>query len=176
MDGNKQKVKMEVTPIVHNGEPNWELTIVGSGKKGGPGSYPEVAVSAKKAGDFEITIVNGNGITFSTDPIWIQAGKAKPTAPVIDPQITDISGQNSTKLKFKDANSGLPMDLTYQLNFNNDAPPLDPVILNGGGGGQSFDTFLYAGAVLLLGALLFVLFRNNQLKKRASRPTDSGNP
>jgi hypothetical protein len=176
MDGNKQKVKMEVTPIVHDGQPNWELTIVDTGKKGGPGSYPEVAVSQKKTGDFEITIINGNGITFSGDPIWIQAGKAKPTAHVIDPQITDISGQNSTKLKFKDANSGLPMDLTYRLNFSNDAPPLDPIILNGGGGGQSYDYLLYGAAVFLLGALLLALFSRKRLTREPVQPTDLNKP
>lgn len=178
MDGNKQKVKMEVTPIVHNGQPNWELTIVGNGQKGGPGNYPEVAVAAKKAGEFEISIVNGNGINFSADPIWVQAGKAKPTGPVIDPQITDISGQGTTKLKFEDANSGLPMELTYRLNFSNEAPSLDPIILNGGGGGQSIPSYelaLYAAGVFLLAALLLALFRG-PLKKQPSQPTDIGNP
>lgn len=178
MDGNKQKIKMEVTPIVHNGQPNWELTIVSNGKKGGPGNYPEVAVTEKKAGDFEITIVNGNGINFSTDPIWVQAGNAKPTVHVIDPQITAISGQGTTKLKFEDANSGQPMDLTYRLNFSNDAPPLDPIIQNGGGGGlpPMYDYAIYAAAVLLLGALLLALWSRNSLKKQPSQPTDLGNP
>jgi hypothetical protein len=176
MDGNKQKIKMEVTPIVHNGQPNWELTIVDSGKKGGPGNYPEVAVHAKKAGEFEITIVKGNGITFSTDPIWIQAGDAKPTVHVIDPQISDISGQGQTKLKFEDANSGLPMDLTYRLNFSNDSPPLDPIILNGGGGQPSYEYLLYGAGAFLLVALLLALFSQSRLKKQPSQPTDLGNP
>src|SRR5687768_1486280 len=123
MDGNKQKVKMEVTPIVHNGQPNWELTIV-DGNKGGPGNYHAVGVMPKKYAEFEIKIVDGNGITFSGDPIWIQAGTAKPQDHVIDPQITDISGQNTTKLKFQDANSGNAMTLTYRLNFSDGAPPL----------------------------------------------------
>ena len=170
MDGNKQKVKMEVTPIVHNGQPNWELTIV-NGKKGGPGDYPPVDVASKKSAEFEIKIVDGDGINFSDDPIWIQAGTAKPTQHVIDPQITDISGQNTTKLTFEDANSGDPMTLTYRLNFTKDAPPLDPIIKNGGGGGPpAFDYALYAGAVLLLGALLLTLFLLK--KNRASKPMD----
>ena len=161
MDGNTQKVKMEVRPIVHNGQPNWELEVV-NGNKGGPGNYPAVNVQEKKSAEFEIKIVDGNGITFSGDPIWIQAGTAKPTQHVVDPQITDISGQNSTKLKFEDANSGDAMTLTYRLNFSDGAPSLDPIIQNGGGGGpprSDYDVVLYAGAVLLLGALLLVLFR-----------------
>ncbi len=168
MDGNTQKVKMEVRPIVHNGQPNWELTIV-NGKKGGPGNYPPVDVEQKKSAEFEIKIVDGNGVTFSDDPIWIQAGTAKPEEHVIDPQITDISGQNEKKLKFEDANSGDPMILTYRLNFSNGVP-LDPIIKNGGGGGSpSYDFVLYAGAVLLLGALLLVLFRGKLGNRNSTR-------
>ena len=174
MDGT-QKVKMEVRPIDHNGQPNWELTI--DGKKGGPGNYPEAVVSPKKSAEFEISIVNGGGINFSADPIWIQAGTAKPTARVVDPQITDISGQGTKKLKFEDANSGDPMTLTYRLNFSNDAPPLDPIIQNGGGGGlpPMYDYAIYTAVVFLVGALLLALFSRNRHRNELSGPTDLGN-
>jgi len=132
---SKDKMRgINITPYMLHGNKTWQLEVVNSGKKGGPGNYPSVDVPAKFGGNFKITIVDGDGITFSNDPIWVQAGTAKPTEPVIDPQITKIKGKNTPVLTFHDANSGPAMTLTYQLNFNN-ADPLDPIILNGGGGG-----------------------------------------
>jgi hypothetical protein len=139
---------------------------------GGPGNYPKVHVPAKATADFEITIVNPGNITFSGDPIWIQKGTAKPTGGV-DPQITNISGQNSTVLKFHDTNQ-TKGTLTYVLNFNN-APQLDPIIENGGGGigGGGIDSAVYyiIGAAVLAVLAIWLVRR---LMVKPSRPQGPG--
>lgn len=131
---------------------------------GGPGNYPKVHVPAKATADFEITIVSPGNITFSNDPIWIQKGTAKPTGGV-DSQITGISGQGTAVLKFHDTNQ-TKGTLTYVLNFNN-APQLDPIIENGGGGiggGGIYDNFadnlLWVGLGLIaIGAIAWLAVR-----------------
>jgi hypothetical protein len=164
-----------VRPYMENGKQTWELEVKNSGKKGGPGHYPPVDLQANFGGNFTVTIEDGNGVTFSKDPIWIQAGSAKPTVPVIDTQITKIKGQDSTVLKFHDANSGNPMTLTYVLNFNSGAPQLDPIIQNGGGGPPPQSNFvLYGAGVILLAALAIFLLR--RLLKNPGGPIESGNP
>ena len=121
---------IEISPFMDHGEKTWRLKVLHNGKQGGPGHYPPVVVPPGFGGNFEITIVDGEGITFSDDPIWIREGTRKPDEHVIDPQITNIRGANTTVLTFHDANKGRPRTLTYVLNFNN-AKPLDPEIQNG---------------------------------------------
>lgn len=139
--------KIQVIPVQQGKEFIWRMSH--GGQTGGPGNYPTVTVAPKAAADFEITIVNPQGITFSGDPIWIKAGETKPQSSFVDPQITNISGKNSTVLKFRDENTGPPTKLTYQLNFTN-APPLDPIIQNGGGTGPGEPVLAYAAIALLV--------------------------
>jgi len=158
---NNVPVDITVTPHKEHGKNVWELEVVASGKKGGPGNYPPVKVEEKFGGDFQITILDGDGVTFSNDPIWIQAGTNKPAPHVIDSQIKNIKGKGITELTFHDENSGLPMTLTYQLNFS-DGSKLDPVILNGGGTvpPRSYSDYLLVGGVaILVTVLLVVLYR-----------------
>lgn len=139
--------KIQVIPVQQGKEFVWRMSH--NGQTGGPGNYPKVVVDPKAAADFEITIVNPQGITFSSQPIWIKAGLAKPPAGFVDPQIADIAGQNTTVLKFRDLNTGPPVTLTYQLNFDG-APPLDPIIQNGGGTGPGDSMLAYIAIALLV--------------------------
>jgi hypothetical protein len=144
--------------------------VVNSGKKGGPGHYPPVEAPPNHNTYFKITIEDGNGITFSKDPIWIQEGTAKPLKHVIDPQISKIRGQDTTELTFRDANSGGQKTLTYVLNFNSGAPQLDPIIQNGGGGPPLWtakDYILYGGGTVLILALGAYIARRIFIKWRA---------
>ena len=122
--------KLQIIPVRQGQGPIvWHMSH--GGASGGPGSYPTVHVAPQTAADFEISIANPGSITFSSDPIWIQGGTEKPTEHVID-GISDISGQSTTTLRFHDGNKDAG-SLTYVLNFV-DAPQLDPIIENQGGG------------------------------------------
>ena len=148
-----------------NGEfSQWRMSANGQPPTG-PGGYASLHVPYKDTGDFTYTIVNPGDITFSGDPIWIQKGTAKPTGGV-DPQITNISGKNTTVLKFHDTNKDAGT-LTYVLNFNN-APKLDPIIENGGGGigGGFFEEY----AVVLLGAAILAVLAIWLVRRMTARP------
>src|SRR4051794_22807199 len=101
--------KLDFSPTKNpDGTVSWTMCVQGGKCSTGPGNYPSVDVNKGNADvKFELNIVNdhtGMGIKFDpTNPIWIQDG-IKPTAPVIDTQIYDITGANLTTLKFTDAN------------------------------------------------------------------------
>ena len=159
---NNPDMKLNVIQLGSGSKKYWQLSH--NGEFGGPNHYPKVDVIAGAGADFEIDIVNPHGVTFSNDPIWIQAGTAKPTGKVIDPQITNIQGGGTTKLTFHDYNSGTATPLTYVLNFTG-APSLDPIIQNGGGGPPGFQNqILYGVAALLLLVVAFLVLRNRKAK------------
>lgn len=143
------------------------------------GSASPITVPAKVSGDFTYNIVNGGGVTFAAqNPIWIKQGTAKPTAPVVDGQITNVAGGGTTTLKFTDLNSGNPVTLTYSLHFS-DGTQIDPIIENQGGGpgliGPDYSVYYIAGAVLLAAVLLVLLFRRRSAapqRTESQRPTD----
>ena len=170
---------LQVTPAKQgNGPIVWHMSH--GSQSGGPGHYPAVTVPTNHSANIEITLHNAGNITFSNDPIWIQKGTAKPTGGV-DGQITQLSGQGTTVLKFNDSNADSGT-LTYVLNFSNvpagSPTQLDPIINNQGGGpgmiGES-NYYFVGAAVLLLAALVYVLYRRQSAMPRpsdAQRPTD----
>lgn len=126
-------------------------------------SYPAV-VLPQYDGPYAITfkITGDPNVTFSNDPIWVQAGN-KPKMHVIDSQITVHPGAAGTReLTITDANSNTPtqppLKLYYRLNFNGDLPhrKLDPIILNGGGVKPQFELSLVQVTELAFAA--FVAF------------------
>lgn len=133
-----------VTPTKNgNGVFEWTVTYgKDSGKK--PGEYPIVTLKHGGTNErFRITLVDPEyGITFSGDPLWIQAGSC-PTTAGIDKNLIDKVETDQTIVRFRDLNSNeQPVSLWYRLNFNvpglNPGDPgtfLDPEIRNGGGGG-----------------------------------------
>jgi hypothetical protein len=70
-------------------------------------------------------------ITFSSNPLSVP--------PTPHTEITNVTGQGTANLSFKDHNIDAG-SLKYTLNFNN-APSIDPIIKNGGGGPPSFHTY-----------------------------------
>jgi hypothetical protein len=176
---------LQVIPVQQgNGPFVWHMSH--GVKGGGPGSYPSVDVPAKVSADFTITIQNPGNITFSNDPIWIQKGTAKPTGGV-DGQITGLSGQGTTVLKFHDSNADTGA-LSYVLNFANvpagSPTQLDPIINNQGGGPgfvePGYENIAIIGAVALLAVLLVVMLfrRRSAMPQQANvqRPTDINQP
>lgn len=158
-DPTPNPVKMNVMQVGPKGAKVWQLSH--NGNAGGPGHYPPASAPEKAGADFTITIVNPGNITFSADPIWVQAGNVKPTKSGTTDQIDQVQGQNTTTLKFHDYNYGSAMTLSYQLNFNN-AKPLDPIIENQGGGPPPkfvHYEYLYAAGAVLIALLAIILLR-----------------
>ena len=96
-------------------------------------SPPDCTVSVLQGNNAVVGVTisdpQGSGhpaITFSTNPPAVVA----PASP--KPEIHDISGQGTATLSFKDHNWDAGT-IKYTLNFNN-APSIDPIIQNGGGG------------------------------------------
>lgn len=155
-----QNINVKLTLIGQDGASGWEMDIAGQGK-GGPNGYPAAKVAHGSSADFQFVITGPNtqNITFATtNPISVSlddgTGKSPATAGINTDQIVDVSGGGSKVLKFKDLNSDPAVNLTYQLNFTG-ADPLDPIIQNGGGGGNK--DFLYAVAALIGLAVLATL-------------------
>jgi hypothetical protein len=159
-----------VTPSKGNGNKiDWTMCHTAPGKTelcSSKNVFPAINVgtnSGTNAGAqvFTVTIndVNKLGITFSSDPLWIQAN-SKPKAPVIDAQIFDVT-PNPAKLIFKDKNDGGPVTLVYQLNFvGADQKPvtaIDPDIKNGGTT-VSYDQTTVLVAVVGLAFLLVAIY------------------
>ena len=180
------KADLTATPTITNGQVvSWDLCYVtspkndcGTGKTSSP--YPKVNLLAG-SGDhkIKIDIVNGGGITFSQDPIWIQQD-IKPTSHVIAPtsQINPgkITGAGTTELTFHDANVGDAMLLKYRLNFANGSGlmTIDPDITNGGKGMtwySQYSSLLIAGGVVI--ALALLIWRIN-ITRRGNAARQSG--
>lgn len=147
-----QQINVTLTRIDQGGTAAWHMEVVGQGQ-GGPNHYPPAKVAHGSGADFKFVITGAGtqNITFAnTDPIWVSPDTgtgASPTASGINTnQIIDVTGAGRKVLKFTDINIDPAVDLTYQLNFTG-ANPLDPIIQNGGGGGNK--DFPYAVAALI---------------------------
>lgn len=152
----------------------WEMTY--DNKKGNsPATYP-VMVLDKDSGSHQIhiSILDSAGIAFTpgtTDPkdgdnaFWVHEGTTSPPSKSTHSQIKDVKLHNGTKLTFKDINNGKEVVLAYQLNFTG-APPLDPIIQNGGGTGPGAPMQEYAyyaaGALLLFAIVAFFVRRGRR--------------
>ena len=100
-------------------------------ESGGPGHYPVLSAAYDEHPTFTFNITNLPGVTFAAaDPVWVQVGTAKPTAP--DPALlAHIQGAGTRTLSFQDVNGGPTATLTYTLRFSNGSAT-DPIIQNGG--------------------------------------------
>lgn len=171
MDGTpNQQINVKLTRGDQGGSTVWLMDIAGQGK-GGPNGYPPAKVAHGSGADFKF-VITGQGtqnITFSNDPIWVDvdtgAGTSPAEAGIKSDQIIDVKGGGGKTLSFTDTNTSA-VNLTYQLNFTG-AESLDPIIQNGGGGGNTFDYAYAAAAVLLVGVVAYFAIR--MFKKRALR-------
>lgn len=174
---------IKIKPILDaQGKPvGWELKY-GTGKFTKKGDYPEI-VLPKNSGnhEFTVTIENANGIIAfapgtnrpkdGDNALWVAAGETSPTQKGLHPQIKDAKLHNDTQLVFKDVNNGDPVTLAYRLNFTG-APPLDPIIQNGGGTGPgiAFQDYalIGAGALLLVALVAFFVRRGRRSRMNVS--------
>ena len=144
-----QDVQVTLTPVMNaNGSFNYWQMSVDKGSPQGPGNYPAATVTNGNKADFTVTIQNGPGQNFTFANILV---------PAENKEIHTVSGLGTNKMTFKDHNWG-KADIPYEILFTN-APKLDPIIKNDGGGPPVYQAYLldfaiFAGAVML--TLLFV--------------------
>lgn len=155
-----------VSPAKVNGLIVWTLTY---GKRSGSkeGEYPPVELREGGTNErFKITLVDPTlGITFSDDPLWIQAGSC-PTTPGLDPSQIDKFEPGPTIVRFRDLNQNAPVSLWYRLNFNvpglNPGDPgtfLDPEIKNGGNGGPGVGQWAALAGLAVAAAIAFAAYK-----------------
>lgn len=178
--------KFEATPKLVNGQVVWTLCytvpttpVCGNTKA----TYPDINLPQNQPSQpFQFKIVNDTtqlNIQFAnTNPLWIQAN-SQPTGPVVNSQITNVSGGGSKVLTFVDLNNlpnptnPSPVVLKYQLNFTdgqgNPVTSIDPDITNGGKTLSSYLTSPVAVAVTTIIALLLIVawFRSRAAKTNA---------
>lgn len=106
---------------------HWEMSVDGTSC-----SPPQCTVTVAHGNNAVVTITIADPgapsgtqpITFSNSPLTVP--------PTSHPEITNINGNGTTSLSFMDHNLDVGA-LKYSLNFDN-APSIDPIIQNGGGG------------------------------------------
>ena len=139
----------------------WHMQVVG-GNKGGPGKYPKIDIakgSPEVPFKFQITGDGTQGVTFSSDPIWVAVdkGTGSPEGSGVHSQIKDVNvSQGGKSLTFTDLNTEKVV-LTYQLNFTG-APPLDPII-NNGGGEEGLTAYALLIGLAVFAVIAFLAFR-----------------
>lgn len=171
-----QNINIRLTLVDEGGTAAWHMDIAGQGK-GGPNAYPKAAVAHGSSADFQF-VITGPGtqnITFAqTNPISISVddgtGKSPTVKGVQTNQIENVSGGGGKVLKFTDLNTDPAVDLTYQLNFTG-ADPLDPIIQNGGGGGNKD---LSAAVYVLVGFAVLVAIALIWLRTRSQSRASNG--
>jgi hypothetical protein len=154
---SKQEKDVELIPTPPAG---WKVKH-GSNVGTSPGNYPKIDFGQNSGPHlviFTLKDVPGVQPTFNADdPIWVQAGNASPTQPGIDTQITDWAIFDGGKtLVLLDSNSQAG-DLSYRVKADGYAPPLDPIIRNGGSTsppqsmpGWTFNEIATAGILVLV--------------------------
>lgn len=170
---------IKISPIRDSADKpiGWEMTY--GNKKGNKASNYPVVDLPKNSGnhEFTISIVNGNGIKFAPgtnrpkdgdNALWVHEGSTSPPQKGTHDQIKNVKLHSTTQLTFKDVNNGKAVELAYQLNFTG-APPLDPIIKNGGGTGPGIQEYaLYgAGALLLIALVAFFVRRGRDSRMNA---------
>lgn len=148
---------VKLTPLGDATSTDWKVTHGwSSGSK--PSDYPQVKLS-KDSGAHVITfdIKGDNTVTFSSDPLWVQAGSKpnqKPPAGADNGQIGAWKVLNNGKqlvvVDWNDASG----QLYYHLNVDNHGA-LDPIIDNGGGVKPPRASYFSDFAALALVAVAF---------------------
>ena len=179
--GNKPHFVRVIPAAAKDGSIDWTLCHNGPSEPevcGQEPFYPVIELKPNSGYHFHVDIDDKDnlGVTFSGDPLWIQAN-TKPTQHVIDAQIRDVT-PGSTTLKFFDRNKGDPVDLVYQLNFvGRDKQPvesIDPTIKNGGTTFVGYDqTSLVLGGVALV-FLIAAVWLSIRAMRHRSEPNSGG--
>ena len=115
---------------------SWKVKLNGGNEQDPKNAHTNLARNIVGPTQFEVS-VNGGGNTppsFSGDPLSVWEGQGQKSSPQNGINTTQILGPIMTDhgtLIFWDLNQGPQATLNYQLNFNG-APPVDPIIDNGG--------------------------------------------
>ena len=142
--------------VVRNPGGKFDRWDASSGGKNCVPSACAVTVQHGNSGQVSITISDPHGpttgpqkVTFASSPLQLP--------PMPKPEIHDISGGGTANLSFLDHNWNAGT-IKYTLQFNN-APAIDPIIQNTGGGPGVQQNFLptTAGAFALDLAIAFVV-------------------
>jgi hypothetical protein len=115
----------------------WKVKLNGGAEQNPKDALTNLPRNTAGPTKFEVSI-NGGGSSppsFSADPLWVWEGDGQKSSPQNGIKSTQILGPVIAKdgtLVFWDLNQGDRVTLNYQFNFNNGAPPVDPIIDNGG--------------------------------------------
>jgi len=160
---SNQTPTVRVIPVRENGVfKQWNMSMNASGNGQGPGNYKHIEVNVGNTATITFKIVDPQGITFApnnpptSSPIYIQSGTSKPVSgvdPQFQPVVLATNGPDAgIKLTVPDSNTTAGA-YTYQLNFVG-APPLDPIVDNGGPG-KSMDWAVIVLGIALLAAVVY---------------------
>ena len=114
-------ISVTLTPGTSNGQFAWIMSI--DGKAQAPGATPTIHAAKNTSPDFSFTIQSPDpNITFKS--FLVPAGTTEIH------HVSAVAGTTNFTFKDHNKNSG---DIPYEILFNN-APKLDPIIDNSGGG------------------------------------------
>jgi len=157
MGGNMQLTQGSIQlTVVRNPGGKFDHWDASAGVQNCVPSACTVTVQHGNSGQVSIAISDPHGpttgpqrVTFSSNPVSLP--------PMPKTEIHDISGAGTANLSFKDHNWDAGT-IKYTLNFNN-APAIDPIIQNTGGGPSVQQNFLptTTGAFALDLAIAFVV-------------------
>jgi len=142
-------ISVTLTPGTNNGQFAWIMSV--DGKAQAPGETPTLHADYKTSPDFSFTIQ-------SPDPTVTFKSFLVPAGTTEIHHVSAVAG--TTNFTFKDHNKNAG-DIPYEILFNN-APKLDPIIDNGGGGtGFYFSGSMveYAGYAIAAVVILLVVAR-----------------
>lgn len=145
-----------------NGATGWLMKVGNGGWTSGPQYAPIVVPSQHKA-DITFTIQNGTGqhASFASNPILLPAKDKVFDNPVIN---------SATSFTITDKNPDVDHSIPYVLLFTN-APKLDPIIDNDGGGRISSDLSTYNTSFVAIGGfavgVIVTLIMRSMFRKRA---------
>jgi hypothetical protein len=152
-----QQVNVTLTPVMNGTSVStWQMNIQGAPTQPPPGTYPPLVVNEGNSADFKFTIQNApQNVTFAA---FLVPAKNSDIHHVSKP----VNG--STVVTFEDHNLDKG-PIPYEILFN-EAPKIDPIIDNNGGGNfLSYFLVEYGAAGLaLVVALIIGLFLQKRFR------------
>lgn len=148
-----QTIDVQLYPVTVGNSFQWEMTVAYGGGNPSPRStqYPPLDVTAKGSATITFTINNkpGQQIVFDPDhPFFVSPFLGKGAK---NPGIKSVTLNDPKQLVVEDGN-GDKVSFPYMLKFVG-APPLDPIVNNGGGGpGNMSQLYMLVGSLVSLAA------------------------
>ena len=128
-----------------SGTDGWMMKVDAGGWTAGP-QYPSITVGYNHKADITFAIQNATGqnATFAANPILVPAKEKVFDNPVIN---------SPTSFTITDKNPSVDHGIPYVLLFTN-APKLDPIIDNDGGGHLVEDLIASSASMFIAGAVI----------------------